>query len=385
MMFKFLREFFHLSHKELRGAVALLFLLFLIFVVPKVYYKYQKPETSNDNVAFKNWIAEIDAQDSINNSSNLYAENEENTIEKFPFDFNTVAYNEMIQLGIDGKTANILIKFRNKGAKFYNKDDVMKIYGFTDELYSSLEDYIHFPKNNYFEKDNFSSDKKSKIAKQKKPIDPNTATWKEMVSLGIESKTANILLKYRKNGAKFHTKEDLLKVFGFTEELYTELEDYILFPEKIDTAFFKQEEINDEIPTLYLVDINSADSADFIKLKGIGKFYAKTIIEYRNKLGGFYNVNQLKEAYGITEELFSSLEMNFTIESPVFRKIDLNNTNFTELIRHPYLDKKMTVEILNLEKQIGGFLSINDLRSYSVLDEKTFEVMKHYLEVKPSK
>ena len=90
-------------------------------------------------------------------------------------------------------------------------------------------------------------------------------------------------------------------------------------------------------------------------------------------------------AYGITEELFSSLEMNFTIESPVFRKIDLNNTNFTELIRHPYLDKKMTVEILNLEKQIGGFLSINDLRSYSVLDEKTFEVMRHYLEVKPSK
>ena len=47
------------------------------------------------------------------------------------------------------------------------------------------------------------------------------------------------------------------------------------------------------------IDINTADSTAWVALNGIGPGFAKRIITYREKLGGFYQVDQLKEVYGL--------------------------------------------------------------------------------------
>mgnify|MGYP000633913132 CR=1 FL=1 len=257
---------------------------------------------------------------------------------------------------------------------------MLKVYGFEEDLYLKLEKYIVFPKAK--EKKNFAQDKKEKPEVEYFVFDPNTVSIQEMKKLGVPSKTASILKKFRDKGAQFYEKKDVMKVFGFSEALYTKLEDYIIFPDKPEKENQKENALpKEEIPTLYIVDVNKADSTDFIKLKGIGAFYAKTIIEYRTKLGGFSNIDQLKEAYGISPELFESLEMNFVVENPEFRKININTATFKTLIRHPYINKELTIEILNLRDDIGGFLKIEDLISYNVLTEKEFEKLKYYLAV----
>lgn len=51
----------------------------------------------------------------------------------------------------------------------------------------------------------------------------------------------------------------------------------------------------------FFIDVNKADSAGFEKLYGIGPKLASRIVKYREWLGGFTHVEQVKEVYGIAE------------------------------------------------------------------------------------
>jgi len=386
-MFKFLKEFFHLSNTELKGANVLLFLIVLVFFVPRVYYYFQETELVSDP-EFENWIAEMSfKEDSVmafNKRQKESLKEKNNKIEeqkRFLFNPNTVTYSEMKKLGFDAKAANILLKYRKKGAKFSLKKDLKKIYGITDDFYQKIEQYIdlpdHFVKKEYDKTKNDSSNKELLYFQ----FDPNTVTYSEMKKLGIDGKTANILLKYRGNKIRFYSKEDVLKVYGFTEEKYQKLENYIVFPKK--DSIIKKEKIKHENPYKNIqIDINKANALEFEKLKGVGAYISKEIVKYRIKLGGFYSKNQLKEVYGITEEVFENFKNNLVIDKPRIKKININTTNFKELIRHSYISKEQTIEILKLKKDISGFNKIDDLIYYDVFSKKEFENLKHYLKVK---
>jgi len=81
-------------------------------------------------------------------------------------------------------------------------------------------------------------------------------------------------------------------------------------PQSIDHTNFQKEirafdqGISQNKAAAIRIDINRADTAELIKLPGIGKVYAGRIIAYRKTLGGFTNVEQLKEIKGIGEKTF---------------------------------------------------------------------------------
>jgi competence protein ComEA len=383
-MFKFFKDFFHLSNTELKGALVLLFFIVSIFIVPRIYF-YFRPVEVIESLEFENWIISINQkEDSINRFVSEHKKerytDKKIDISYFKFNPNTVSYDEMKTLGFDSKTARILIKFREKGAKFYMKKDLLRIYGFEEKLYQKLEKYIVFPVKKTYAKKDWSQ--KEEIVVEYFNFDPNTVTYQELMKLGVSSRTASILIKFRGDKTVFYKKEDVLKVYGFSEELYVSLEDYIDFPERKNP--FKKDTAIKTIKTdeNLIVEINSADAETFQKLKGIGSYFSKEIIIYRNKLGGFYSLNQLKEVYGIKEELFLAIEPKLEIDLTKIVKIDLNKAGFKELIRHPYIDKEITVAILKLKKELGGFTKVEDLIYYDTLDKEDFDKIKAYLVVK---
>lgn len=376
-MFKFFKDFFHLSNTELKGALVLLFFIVSIFIAPRIYF-YLKPVEIIEDPEFENWVATINQkEDSINeflalNKKEKYTE-EKTEIRYFKFNPNTVSYDEMKTLGFDAKTARILIKFRDKGAKFYAKKDLLKIYGFEEDLYQKLENYIVFPDKKAYANE--------KVVVEYFNFDPNTVSYAELLKLGLTSKTASILIKFRGDKTVFYNKEDLLKVYGFTVEKYSLLVNYIVFP--VMKAFQKDTVTNKgNIYEELVVEINSADAETFQKLKGIGPYFSKEIIIYRNKLGGFYSLIQLKEVYGIKEESYLEIESKLEIDHSKIEKVDLNKAGFKELIRHPYIDKEITVAILKLKKELGSFNKVEDLIYYETLEQEDFEKIKAYLEVK---
>lgn len=113
--------------------------------------------------------------------------------------------------------------------------------------------------------------------------------------------------------------------------------------------------------------LNSTDTADWKKIPGIGSSFASRIVRYRNLLGGFISVDQLREVYGIDHEMFSRISPYIQADEN-FRRLQINKLEFKELLSHPYLNYKQVQALVNLRKKKGNISSVDEL---AMLDEFT--------------
>lgn len=63
-----------------------------------------------------------------------------------------------------------------------------------------------------------------------------------------------------------------------------------------------------------LINLNTADVKELMKLPGVGELRAQTIISYRDKNGPFTSVDQLKKVSGIGEKTFEKLKSKIMIQ-----------------------------------------------------------------------
>lgn len=129
--------------------------------------------------------------------------------------------------------------------------------------------------------------------------------------------------------------------------------------------------------------LNETDTAQWKKVPGIGSAYASRIVKYNKLLGGFTSIHQLREVYGVDDELFDNISLYVKEEDNIINKcekLEVNKLEFKEIVAHPYIDYEQTIAIVNLRRRIGNISSINEL---AMLDEFTPEDIKrisHYLQ-----
>ena len=99
-----------------------------------------------------------------------------------------------------------------------------------------------------------------------------------------------------------------------------------------------------------VIDLNAADSIQLISIKGIGPVISKRILRYRNSLGGFHSIEQLKEVYGIQDSLFNELKKKIKTNPETIRKINLNEVETDDLRLHPYFKFIIAQSIVNFRK-----------------------------------
>lgn len=129
-----------------------------------------------------------------------------------------------------------------------------------------------------------------------------------------------------------------------------------------------------------LVDINTADTARLQQLRGIGPVFASRIVKYRNLLGGFVDIRQLLEVYGMDENRFSSIEPHLTASSLNVRKMRINSASFEELRSHPYLDYYQARAIVDYRRTVGPVRNPEDLLKINLVDEKTIRKISDYIQ-----
>lgn len=252
---------------------------------------------------------------------------------------------------------------------------------------------------------NYNSDKKTytknkpaKSFKKKKPFknnitadrlflfDPNKITKEELIQLGFSERVTSTFLNYRNKGGKFYKKEDFKRVYGVTESDYELLEPYIEIekrkyePQKKETStpiFAKKEE-----PENIKIDINKATIEDWQKLRGIGPFYAKKIVNFRDKLGGFSSINQIGTTYGLKDSTFQIIKPFLEI-SPVSRQIKINSANEDELKKHPYISWKQANIVVKYRNNHGHFANDEDLKKVVVFTEEDLKKLIPYIDYSP--
>jgi competence protein ComEA len=211
-------------------------------------------------------------------------------------------------------------------------------------------------------------------------FNPNELDLANGKRLGLSEKQIKVISKYIAHGGIFRVKSDFKKMYCISEKEYENLKPYLLLP---DTFIEKKTGTKSRIEKVKLVriDIQKADSIEFMELHGIGPVLASRIVKYREKLGGFYSVNQLKEVWGINDTLFLSIRENIYLNDTLpFRYIHLNTDSFNILAAHPYIRGKISGLICNYRKQHLSFISIDELKQLPLITEENFLKLAPYLE-----
>jgi competence ComEA-like helix-hairpin-helix protein len=232
----------------------------------------------------------------------------------------------------------------------------------------------------------FNENNFHKLSENFKPFvfDPNTVSREQLLKLGFSEKKAITFLKFRDRGFIFKEKKDLKKVYGISDKLYERLEPYILIKPKtskqttIEIATDPLKAYQPSKKVISIVELNAADSVALEKLSGIGPAYAKRILKYRSMLGGFVSVQQLKEVYGLNEELFQKIQAFVSVDTSLIIKINLNKDDFKTVNKHPYLSYELTKTIFNQRRKAA--ITTEALKEL-INDEMLYQKLKPYLDI----
>ncbi len=127
-----------------------------------------------------------------------------------------------------------------------------------------------------------------------------------------------------------------------------------------------------------VIDINTADSAAWVALNGIGPGFAKRIMTYREKLGGFYQVDQLKEVYGLDSLWVKENKALLKVGAGVYRFLAINQVEWKNF-KHPYLPYGQSKVVLAYRKQHGVLKDFEALEKIQLLDLVAWKRLKPYL------
>lgn len=129
-------------------------------------------------------------------------------------------------------------------------------------------------------------------------------------------------------------------------------------------------------------DINTASTQELERLPGIGTVRSGRIVKYRDKLGGFVQLEQYQEIYGLdASSMASMLKYTYIKQDFIPNKININQSDFKAILAHPYLSYEQVKRIVQLRTKRGSFKNIEELLELDALEKETFEKIKHYLTV----
>jgi len=217
-------------------------------------------------------------------------------------------------------------------------------------------------------------------------FDPNTADSTQLLRLGLQPWTVRSIYRFRRKGGTFRVPSDLARVPSLSLRQYRELEPYIRIADDYQPAskHIPQEDIYG-IDSIYHIEklkvgenisLNSSDTSLLKRVPGIGSYFAGKIVEYRDKLGGYYDVRQLMEIDGFPKTALPY----FNLEDKAIAKLRVNRLSLKQLDRHPYVNFYQARAITDYRRLKGKLHSMDDLRAVPDFSPVDMERLSHYFD-----
>jgi competence protein ComEA len=212
-------------------------------------------------------------------------------------------------------------------------------------------------------------------------FDPNTLDKTGWEKLGIRDKTIATIQNYLSKGGKFYKPDDIKKIWGLHDDDVQRLLPYVQIQSAVVSQSSKYIPYEKKKAAPSFIDINTADTTAFIALPGIGSKLANRIVEFRNKLGGFYKIDQIAETYALPDSTFQLIRPRLQLNDPTVKQININTATLDELKVHPYIRYYIANAIIQYRNQHGSFSSIDDLKKILLITDDAFTKMKPYLKI----
>lgn len=309
-----------------------------------------------------------------------------------PFDPNTATFEEFRALGLSASTAAGVVKYRERGKRFEIPEDFATCYGITDSIYAALKPYIIIGeefKLKPFERTErvevaVSDSRRERMTPAEKAtayltdhltINPNILTADDWVAMGCSVRQAEAVARWCEERGGVRSVTEL------EECRYLPLEVLDVIAEAL--VFDLSDPLAEESLVPELIDINSADSATLVTVRGIGARTANDIIAYRERLGGFARVEQLADLAVMTERNYEQIITQIFVDSCKISKIDINFARPESLENHPYMTPRRLRKILKNRQLKGGWSTIEDMILDNTLTAEEAEKLSPYLHFNP--
>lgn len=225
-------------------------------------------------------------------------------------------------------------------------------------------------------------EKNDHLTIQLKPFNPNEATEQQWIDMGVKEKTAKSIRKYLEKGGSFKDPDDLSKIWGLSNRQFQELKPFV----RISQLPSKQTiVVGKKANRQQLIELNAADSQQLERLPRIGPAMARRIIAYRIRLGGFIEIGQLREVWGIQDSVFEAIQSYFTVDAKKITLIDINTESLEALRLHPYFGYRTAQALIAYRNQHGNFNSLEEIQQIISIDEKIYRKIMQYLTLKKIK
>lgn len=361
------------SRKERLGLTVLLVLIAAIWLLPIVFGRGS--ELPNEVLSRADSFR-IARAGTIGDSGTI------KIFELFPFDPNTIDDAGWQKLGLRQKTIATIRNYLSKGGRFRASKDLEKIYGLRPDEVERLLPYAQVdyqPNTNAY---------------------PSRARY-DLNGSGYEhrSGTGN-----RTNGRSYSEPRSVNRygTYGRSSNETRLANNHGTYgrsvnePSSANNYRFNSQNVNGQAvenskrrgsttsyqrKTYVAFDINTADTSLFIALPGIGSKLALRIVQFREKLGGFYNIMQVGEVYGLQDSVFQIILPYLKIASGELRKININSLEFDSLNAHPYIQYLEARAIIQYRKQHGTFSNADDLLGIDILTREWLEKIRPYIDV----
>lgn len=347
------------TSRERRGAIAFVVVVILLTVLLSngIFHHNQNDwHVVKDTAQVNAWLQSVMAQQ---------------IIRPHKFDPNNSSVEELTQMGISSAMAVSWIKYTDAGGYFNQPQDLLRLYGMSDSVYSVLRPFISIKsrKPTFTQQNRFEKRKKNTDIFE--PFNPASDTEKQLIDAGLPGYVASSIMKYRQAGGSFVEKADLLKIYVIDSALYLKLEPHI----QLDESPFQS------VISLDSVELNSATFHELRKLQFAESFIGR-VLKYRDLLGGYYSFDQLNEVYQAKEYEVNKLKSACWIDTLQVVKVQINEVTQTQMGMHPYISYKKASKIIKYRSFAGRIENFREYSSLKLHTEDEMEKLKPYLSFK---
>ena len=303
------RGYFTFSKRERNVGLYLVTIIFVITVLPAFsdFFPDKQIQVNQQIIAQLEFPETVSVDTNYFSSENKYHSKakfwdnkfEKNTaqnnaptapIQYFPFNPNTISKQQWVDLGIAPYVADRLVNYVAKGGKFYQKNDLLKTYGFEQKDLDRLSDFIVLDSIKSEQK--FVESTAITIPLNRQTTEINTATKEQLMALGFSADNAVRIIKFRTEAGGIYDVEQLSSVFGINMDVLLANADFLWV----------------DVQTVKKININTAAAETLAAHVYISDEMAKAIVDYRSTTGKFYSITELRKVPGMYAALFEKLK-----------------------------------------------------------------------------
>lgn len=299
------------------------------------------------------------------------------SVQRFAFDPNTIGFDSLLLLGFSRSQALQLMKYRQAGKIFRLPEELSTLYGMSDSLFRALrplvvigEEFRLRPRPEFGRKEYSWPERPRRTFRAAEPFRIDTVSAAYLRSLGFTTRWAEAFVDCCRR-REIRSLDELRDIAFIGDSIADLLAPWLLFPEREPSPF--------TVP----IELNRADSTTLCRIVGIGPRSARAIVAYRERLGGFYCVEQLAEVRGVTEANYERIVKQISCDSFLIRKINLNFAPPERLREHPYLPPRLLRKLLSKRQQRkskGGWSTVEEMVDDDILTDEEARRLRPYLQ-----